>query len=663
MSSNLAATAFRAALEQLGEGDAAGAAVSCREALAASPGDPDLLTLLGASLVALREPAEALEVLEQAVVVAPEHPRAWEERGRALLQLRRVDEAVLSLQRAAAIDPASVSTRRRLAQALIAQGKGEEADALLAQDFEAGPAGRWLLQAAAHQRAGRLRESEPLLRRALEANPRDVNALRMLARVADEAERPGEAERLLRRVISIAPDFDDARLDLARVLKQRDKVEQAVDATTEVVRRSPRNPLAQYLHASMLALTRRYDESVAAYHESIRLRPDNPAAWIGLGHLLKTLGRQQEGIDAYREALRLRPAFGEVYWSLANLKTFRFTPEEIAAMEHYAADPSLDAEELVHFRFALAKSREDEGRHADAFTLYEEANTTQRMRVAYDPVDTESLHERIRQVFSAEFLAARRAAPREGEPVPIFIVGLPRSGSTLLEQILASHPLVEGTAELPDVARATAEITRRHPEQRYPQAMTRLSDAEIAGLGRDYLERTRRHRSGKPFFTDKMPNNFAAAGLIGLMLPQARIIDARRHPLDSCLGCYRQHFAQGQSFTYDLEELADFYLEYRRMMAHWNAVLPGAVLEIRYEDMVRDQEAQTRRLLDFCGLPWDARCLRFHETERAVRTASSEQVRLPLYDSAVGRWQTYREQLAPLIDILEPELRREGWAL
>lgn len=657
------AAAFGAAMERLRTGDAAGAAVACREALGRFPADADLLALLGASLVALREPADALDVLDRAVAAAPRHARAWEERGRALLQLRRPEEAVASLQRALDLDPGSAATRRRLAQALLAEGRGEDADTLLGRDFEEGPAGRLLLEAAAHQRGGRVRESEPLLRRVLEMRPADVNALRMLARVAEEAERPAEAERLLRKVLSIAPDFDDARLDLARVLKQRDKVEQAVDATAEVVRRSPRNPLAQYLHASMLALTRRYDEAVAAYRASIQLRPENPAAWIGLGHLLKTLGRQQEGIDAYREALRLRPGYGEVYWSLANLKTFRFDADEIAAMERFTEDDALDEDARVHFLFALAKAREDAGRHADAFALYARANSMQRMRVAYDPVDTVTQHDRICSVFSAEFIARRTAAPREDEPVPIFIVGLPRSGSTLLEQILASHPLVEGTAELPDVARAIADITRRHPEQRYPQAVTRLTDAEIAGLGRDYLERTRRHRSGKPFFTDKMPNNFAAIGLIRLMLPQARIIDARRHPLDSCLGCYRQHFAQGQSFTYDLEELADFYLEYRRMMAHWHAVMPGDVLELRYEDMVRDQEAQTRRLLDYCGLPWDARCLRFHETDRAVRTASSEQVRLPLYDSAVGRWREYREQLAPLIEILEPALGREGWEL
>ncbi len=663
MSLDSVAELFRAALSRLREGDAAGAAVACREALDVAPRNPDLLALLGACLVALREPTEALVHLDSALELAPSHARAWDERGRALLQLRRIDEAVLSLQRAMALEPESALTRRRLAQALLAQGKGAEADALLQQDFTEEPHRQVLLEAAAHQRARRFRESEALLRSALEASPRDVDALRMLARVAEEAERPGEAERLLRRVISLAPDFDDARLDLARVLKQRDKVEQAVECTGEVVSRSPRNPLAQYLHASMLALTRRYDEAIAAYRESLRLRPDNPAAWVGLAHLLKTLGRQQEGVDAYREALRLRPDFGEVYWSLANLKTFRFTAEEIAMMERCIADTAIDEDALVHFCFALAKSREDAGAHAEAFSLYERANVTQRMRVAYDPVDSETQHERIRVVFTAELLRERAAPVREDEPVPIFIVGLPRSGSTLLEQILASHPLVEGTAELPDIGRAITEITRRHPEQRYPHALARISDAELAGLGRDYLDRTRRHRSGKPFFTDKMPNNFASVGLIRLILPQARIIDARRHPLDSCLGCFRQHFAQGQSFTYDLEELADFYLEYRRMMTHWEAALPGAVLELRYEDMVRSQEAETRRLLAFCGLPWDERCLRFHETERAVRTASSEQVRMPLYDSALGRWRNYRAQLSPLIEILEPELRREGWEL
>jgi hypothetical protein len=315
----------------------------------------------------------------------------------------------------------------------------------------------------------------------------------------------------------------------------------------------------------------------------------------------------------------------------------------------------------VHFLFALAKSREDAGAHAEAFALYAEANATQRMRVEYDPVETETSHTRIHAVIDAGLFERHGRPADPGQPVPIFIVGLPRSGSTLVEQILASHPLVDGTAELFEISRIASALSRRFPGQHYPEALSRLDTDALAELGRTYLDRTRRHRTGRPFFTDKMPNNFAAIGLIRLILPQAVFVDARRHPLDSCLGCFRQHFAMGQAFTYDLVELGEFYLEYRRMMAHWQAVLPGAVLELRYEDMVRDQEAQTRRLLAHCGLPWEPRCLSFHETRRAVRTASSEQVRQPIYDSSVDYWTRYRAELAPLIEIIGPALSAEGW--
>ncbi|MFM7274833.1 MAG: sulfotransferase family protein, partial [Gammaproteobacteria bacterium] len=246
---------------------------------------------------------------------------------------------------------------------------------------------------------------------------------------------------------------------------------------------------------------------------------------------------------------------------------------------------------------------------------------------------------------------------------PIFIVGLPRSGSTLVEQILASHPLVEGTAELPDIGRICSEISRRYPDPRYPDAVLQMEPGEFRELGTMYLERTRRMRSGKPFFTDKMPNNFASVGLIRLILPQARIVDARRHPLDSCLGCFKQHFALGQSFTYDLDDLADFYLGYRSLMQHWHEVLPGQVLDFRLEQLIREQEGQTHRLLDHCGLPWDDACLDFHRTARAVRTASSEQVRQPLYDSSVDYWRHFREQLSPLLDALGPAILADGWAL
>ena len=654
---------FEEALARLHAGDAPGAVAMLSQALCDAPADIDLLTLLGAAHNACGEHTAAIEVLSRALARAPRFARAREERALALLKLRRPEEAVSELQECLAIAPGNASARRRLAQTLIGLGRGEDADAVLAGGFAQRPGGELLLQAAEHQRAGRLRESEPLLRRVLEREPDEIDALRMLARVAEEAERLGEAERLLRRVIALAPTHDEAELALARVLKQREKMPEALAHCAATVSRSPRNALARYLHASFLAHAGHHEEALAEYEACLAIRPDNAAAWVGLGHLRKTLGHQAEGIAAYREALKLHPDYGEVWWSLANLKTFRFSAEDVAEMERRLSAPGLDEDARVQFLFALAKAREDAGEHARAFETYAEANARQRMRVSHDPVASELMNERIRASFTPALFARHAVTPHSGEPVPIFIVGLPRSGSTLLEQILASHPLVEGTAELPDIGRICSEISRRYPGPRYPDAIAQMDAVEFRELGNMYLERTRRMRSGKPFFTDKMPNNFASVGLIRLILPQACIVDARRHPLDSCLGCFKQHFALGQSFTYDLDDLADFYLGYRSLMQHWHEVLPGQVLDFRLEELIRDQEAQTRRLLDHCGLPWDDACLDFHRTARAVRTASSEQVRQPLYDSSVDYWRRFREQLSPLLDALGPSILADGWTL
>ncbi|MBK6288765.1 MAG: sulfotransferase [Pseudomonadales bacterium] len=650
---------FERALGLMRSGNATGAAALCRERLARDPDDVDLLTLLGAALIAGRQPQEALDPLTRAVRLAPDFARAREHLGQALLQMRRMDEALEHLQRAAELDPHSESARRKLAHALAVAGRGEEADRLFEQDIERNPERRRLLEAGEHLRAARYRECEAVCREILGCNPDEVNALRMLARIAGEAGQHAEAERLLRRALALAPGFDDARLDLVRVLKQLDRIDEAVDCAAQLIGRNPRHALAHYLHASMLAIAARHEEAITAYRESIRLRPDNPTAQVGLGHLLKTLGRQEEGIAAYREAMRLQPDFAEVYWSLANLKTFRFSAAEVADMERRLAQESLDDDARVHFMFTLGKAHEDVREFDRAFEYYDKACRTQRMRIAYDPVDTEVMHQRIRKVFNPQLLAGAPAVPAAADTVPIFIVGLPRSGSTLIEQILASHSQVEGTAELPDLARVISEITRRYPELKYPEAVASLDAGELRALGAMYLERTRRHRSGKPFFTDKMPNNFSGIGLIRLILPQAKIIDARRHPLDSCLGSFKQHFALGQSFSYDLVELGEFYLEYRSIMRHWHEVLPGQVLEMRYEELIRDQELQTRRLLDYCGLQWEEACLRFHETERPVRTASSEQVRQPLYSSSVNHWRNFRGHLGPLIEVIGTEL--EGW--
>jgi tetratricopeptide (TPR) repeat protein len=649
---------FELAMRQLHADDAEAAAATCRRALAIEPDEVDLLTLLGVCLLDCWRPREALEPLQRAVDLAPRFARARENLGQALLQTGQLDAAVAHLQKAAELDPASDSARMKLGYALAGLGSGEEADAVFEEAFGLVPDRRLLAEAGEHLRAGRGRECERLCRELLTRQPDDVNALRLLAKVAGEADRWGQAERLLLRVLKLAPGFLDARLDLSRVYKQQDRIEDAIATAAQAVTMNPRNSNAHYLHASMLAIAGRHENALESYQRALAITSRHTAAWVGMGHLLKTLGKQEEGIAAYRKAIEQRPNFGEVYWSLANLKTFRFTAEEVADMERRLAEEDLDEDARVHFLFTLGKAREDRKEYPRAFEYYAEACATQRMRIAYDPVDTEVINERIRGVFTADFIAENNGQGCP-DPAPIFIVGLPRSGSTLIEQILASHSQVEGTAELPDVGRVIGSLPARCEGQNYPEAARLLDAADWREIGESYLERTQRHRSGLPFFTDKMPNNFPSIGLIHLMLPNAKIIDARRHPLDSCFGSFKQHFAHGQTFSYDLVELGEYFLEYRRMMRHWQDVLPERVLEVRYEDMVRDQEGQTRRLLEYCGLDWEDACLRFYETERAVRTASSEQVRQPIYSSSVNHWRHFREELAPLIEVLGDEL--EGW--
>ncbi len=649
---------FELALQRFHADETPAAEQLCREALAAWPDDVDLLTLHGVVLLASRQAAAAQKPLQQAVRLAPGFVRARENLGQALLQQGALAEAVDHLQHAAALDPGSESVRLKLAHALAGMGDADSADRMYEQAFALSPHRGELAQAAEHLRQEQPQECQQTCLRVLSSAPDDVNALRLLAKAAGEQGRWVRAERLLRRVLVLAADFHDARLDLARALKQQDRVDDAVACTAQTTKLSPRNPFAWYMHASMLAVAVRHDEALQAYHKAIELRAYHPAAYVGLGHLLKTLGRQSEGVAAYRKAIEQRPNFGEVYWSLANLKTFRFTDDEVRSMQQRLETESLDEDARIHFMFALGKACEDRHEFDRAFEWYEQACAKQRLRVSYDPVDTEVINERIQKVFTPAFIAEREGVP-DAQPRPIFIVGMPRSGSTLIEQILASHSQVEGTAELPDIGRVIGSLAGRHGSETYPEVVRHLDRAELHRLGQDYLQRSGRHRRGQPLFTDKMPNNFPSIGLIHLILPNALIIDARRHPLDSCFGSFKQHFAHGQSWSYDLLELGEYYLQYRQMMRHWQQVLPGKVLEMKYEDLVQDQEAQTRRLLQHCGLRWEPACLRFYETERAVRTASSEQVRQPIYTSSLNHWRHYRRQLAPLADLLGDEL--DGW--
>ncbi len=413
------------------------------------------------------------------------------------------------------------------------------------------------------------------------------------------------------------------------------------------------------LKAAALGRVGDYAQAIRDYETVLQDHPDQPKAWMSYGHALKTVGRGADSIAAYRRTIALLPGLGEAWWSLANLKTLRFSKADIDQMRAQLDRADLGDEDRLHLHFALGKAFEDEARFEDSFAHYLKANTLRRATLDYDPEETTRHLERSKAVFTPAFFAARTGVGCDA-PDPIFILGLPRAGSTLIEQILASHSAVEGTMELPDIIALANRLDgrrRREEPSRYPEGLGELDAEALRALGEEFIERTRVQRKlGRPLFIDKMPNNFAHVGLIHLILPNAKIIDARRHPLGCGFSCFKQHFARGQGFTYDLADLGRYYADYAELMAHFDEVLPGRVHRVIYEELVQDPEAEVRRLLAYCGLAFEDQCLRFYENDRAVRTASSEQVRSPIFTDALDQWRRFEPWLGPLKAALGPHL-------
>ncbi len=638
-----------AALAAMQEGRPQHAESLCRDELAKVPGSVDHLRLLAHALVMQSRPAEAEEVLRRAVALKPEYAQLHEDLGGALVAQRRFEDAVASLQTALKMNPGLPLARKWLGEALAALGRGREADAALEAWFGQDSARAQVAISLDHLRAGRKEEAIATLRRVLRVDPDNVDALHTLAQAywGDE-QRLSDIEALLRRATELAPALVQAWMLLGTLLHQADRAKEAINCYLKAVEIDPGHAGAWSGLGADYAQIGEMDKSANAYEKSVQLQPDLPGVRMSYAHALKALGRQPAALREYRAALALKPDFGEVYWSMANLKVFRFEPEEVAAMERQLQRQDLSDSAAVHFRFALGKAYEDLRDYDRAWDHYHTGNQRQRPLVSYDPVGFELRHGEIAETFSREFLE-QHAGQGYGSGAPIFIVGLPRSGSTLIEQILASHSQVEGTLELPVLGEIAVSVGRyRRDRREYPDAVRELRGNDFRALGRRYMEDSRIYRTtSRPRFTDKLPNNFSHVGFLHLILPNATIINARRHPLDSCLGSYKQLFGKGQHFTYDMHELALYYRQYHETMQHWHRVLPGKVLDVHYEETVGGFEAQVGRILAHCGLPFEEACLRFHETDRPVRTASSEQVRQPLYTRALGTWRRYEKQLGP----------------
>jgi len=634
------------------------AAALAREILRAEPRHPVARLLLGA---ALRRSGEVMEAMSVLSALSAEQPGAWGpqlELGVAMAVQGEIASAVAALTRATHLNPRSSLAWHALGDQRLVLGDragaqeahGKAQDALGDRRLAAG------VEALAD---GRAIEGWALLRAGLNLHRSDVAAKRLLSDVAVGLGRPEAALALLAEALAEAPGFLPARFHAAILHLQAGRPEAALAQIEQAL--AQRSGVTDFL-ALRGAIHVQLGEAGAAVEDfaaALASDPAQPRVWVSYGHALKMAGRQAEAVAAYRRSLSLAPTLGEAYWSLANLKTWRFGDEDMAQMKALSARPDLTEADRAPLHFALGKGLEDQGRYEAAFAQYRRGNALRRAETPYDAAANRAFVERLIAIVTPDFLAARAGAGCPA-PDPIFVVGLPRSGSTLVEQILASHSAVEGASELPDltrIARQLGQAGSRLEGAAYPEALSELVIAAFEAMGQDYLAGTRPHRRlARPFFVDKFPNNFMHVGLIHLLLPRARIIDVRRHPLGCCLSVFKQNFAEGQAYSYDLADLGRYYANYVELMSHFDAVLPGRIYRQSYEALVEDPEGQVRGLLAYCGLPFEDQCLRFYESGRAVRTASSEQVRRPIFRDGLDQWRRFEPWLGPLKAALGPVL-------
>jgi predicted Zn-dependent protease len=629
------------------------------EILKAIPDQPHALLLFARARRLQGDSAGAIDTLKSLAQKQPRSAIVIAELGSALAASGDLDGAIVELEHAVRIDACQASAWRALGDALTLTGRPDAASAAYARQIKASVNDPKLVEAALALCDNKLSAAEHLLRTFLKAHPTDVVAIRMLAETGARLGRLEDAEKLLERCLELAPKFIEARHNYALVLNRLLKSQDALREVGLLLKDDARNPNFLALKAAILVRLGDHQQAIDCYESFLGKHNKQPKSWMSYGHALKAVGRQSDCIAAYRKSIALLPTLGETWWSLANLKTYRFGNDEIAEMQKQLEKSELSKEDRFHLHFALGKALEDAESFAQSFEQYKSGNALRRALIPYSADETKKLTDRTIAFFNRSFFDSHQAVGCRSSD-PIFVVGLPRSGSTLVEQILSSHSTVEGTTELPDIlaiARRLGGKRTRISVSDYPDVLATLDMDDFRLLGEEYLERVRvQRREGRIHFVDKMPNNFQHVGLIHLILPNARIIDTRRHPLGCCFSNFKQHFARGQNFTYDLQEIGRYYGDYVRLMAHFDSVLPGRVHRVIYERMVRDPEAEIRSLLSYCALPFEEACLRFYETERAVRTPSSEQVRLPIFTEGVDQWRHFEPWLGPLKDALGPVL-------
>jgi tetratricopeptide (TPR) repeat protein len=631
------------------------------EALAAQvPENRDVLYMMAVSQRYLNQIPDALATLDRLEQHHPGFSRLYQERGHCYVALKDAPRAIDAYLRGVNINPALPTSWAQLEILYRMTGNTENAGMAAGHVATLKNLPPEVVNATALFSDGDWVLAEHIVRAYLLKHGNHVEAMRLLARIGIEREILDDAQLLLEGVLELAPDYHAARYDYARVLLDRHQHLRAREELKKLLEREPENPRYLTTYATACVGLGEHEKALGLYRGILAATPQAADIHLSIAHSLKTLGRLEESIKAYRAAAAARPNFGDAYWSLANLKTYRFTDVEMASMRAHESAPTTALVDRYHLCFALGKAFEDRGEYEESFRHYERGNALKKSESLYRPEPIERNTRLQEEICTREFFASR-AGMGASSPDPIFIVGLPRAGSTLLEQILASHARVEGTQELADIPRIIHEFQGRDPDlanPRYPRVLADLKSKDFLRLGEKYLSDTRVYRTDKPYFIDKMPNNFRHVGLIHLMLPNAKIIDARREPMACCFSNLKQLFASGQEFTYSVEDIARYYRTYLELMQHWDEVLPRKVLRIWHEDVVEDLEGNVRRLLDFCGLDFEPACVEFYKTERSVRTASSEQVRQPIFREGLDQWKNYEPWLGELKDALGDALVR-----
>ena len=643
---------FNRAKAFLNAGDAKMAEKICRSGLKQiTSGDPNLQVLLCVAMIRQGRSGAAVKRLKHTLRMFPDFPQAHEELGNALLGQNKPEKAIESFQKAIELDSNNASAHIKLGKIFSALGRRQEADEAYKEALKLEPMQEKLASAAQLLRQNKIEEAEKICRQALRDKPDDVNGLRLLASIASKLEQKDDAIVLLERAVELKPKFAGAWSDLAEAYSDIDEYGKALDAVQRVIKLQPDLPFGFMVRGGILTKSGDHQGGIAAYEEALKIEPDHLGSNMGIGNVLKTVGRFDESVEAYKQCIKIQPLFAEAYWSLANLKTYQFATSEIEQMEEHVKNEMMQEEYRAFFHIALANAKEKEKKYNEAWHHFMDGNTMRRSGEIYDAVQTQVTHDELIDTFSEDFIKQKKGSVGHQSNAPIFIVGLPRSGSTLVEQILASHSEVYGAGELGFLKDLAVPLLQRLSKENINQKSHGLTDKDISNVRNGYLEKLGSLPFQESIITDKMPLNFKYAGIILSAFPEAKIIHTTRDPIATCWSIYKQYFVtSGNAYGYSLQSLVEYYNLYKELMSFWHDKFPGKIYDLCYEDLTENQEGESRKLLEICELEWEDQCLDFHKSKRAVSTASSTQVRQKMYQGSSEAWRNYEQHLKPLID-------------